>query len=441
MTDMESWTGLAIADTARYNGTVKSYNGLKMFGFISCDAVVGDVFFLMKDLAPDSKEVQGKYMDGRSVTFAMDPQADGRHKAKEVQIQCDRHGENEVFPGIIKTFSDKNGYGFIQSSHAEGDLRFDRQAFAAYQPGLDLTGKLVLFAIQTLPDGKLRATKVEFQSGRTARAVSSGEDSWNAQAGKGAWNPAVEKGAWNPAVQKGAWNPAVEQGAWNPAVQKGGKGAWSPNVGSGKGGKDIGGLTQGMVKSFSAKNGYGFISAQLSLGPGYPETQQDVKFGMETLWGDPPSPGTAVWFKAKMDSSGRLSASEVAPAGGVKRAAPAVDEWGGYGGYAKGGYGAAWAPKGGKDKQWGPYSKGGGKGVPGAPVQTTSTGQTISGSIKSFNPSKGFGFIDSPSGDVFFMKTDLPPNASVGLAPGTVVSFELMQTSDNKMRASGITLG
>merc|ERR1719497_94898 len=77
-------------------------------------------------------------------------------------------------------------------------------------------------------------------------------------------------------------------------------------------------------------------------------------------------------------------------------------------------------------------------------VPTMSTGNHMTGMVKSYNTGKGFGFISAAGvpGDIFFMRTALPEHAQEnrGLA-GQAVSFELATTMDGKMRAENVTLG
>merc|ERR1712060_676365 len=87
---------------------------------------------------------------------------------------------------------------------------------------------------------------------------------------------------------------------------------------------------------------------------------------------------------------------------------------------------------------------GGGMAKKSAPVPTMSTGNRMKGMIKSFNTGKGFGFLSAPgvSGDVFFMKSELPEQSQEDRnMSGQAVSFELTQTMDGKSRAASITLG
>merc|ERR1712032_312295 len=77
-------------------------------------------------------------------------------------------------------------------------------------------------------------------------------------------------------------------------------------------------------------------------------------------------------------------------------------------------------------------------------VQTMSTGNHMTGMVKSYNTGKGFGFISAAGvpGDLFFMKSSLPQQAKENRnLSGQAVSFELTQTMDGKARAESITLG
>lgn len=82
------------------------------------------------------------------------------------------------------------------------------------------------------------------------------------------------------------------------------------------------------------------------------------------------------------------------------------------------------------------------------PVQVT--GQYLSGTIKSYNPTKGWGLIATPGipsgtngqpGDVFFMKSNLPVEVrdTEGLT-GRSVNYELVKTNDGKCRAHNVLI-
>merc|ERR1712039_1077897 len=82
--------------------------------------------------------------------------------------------------------------------------------------------------------------------------------------------------------------------------------------------------------------------------------------------------------------------------------------------------------------------------IGGSAVPTTSTGQVITGTVKSYNVQKGWGLIVSPgipggergvAGDVFFMKSNLPQELRDLSIAGTEVRYELCTTPDGKFRA------
>lgn len=82
------------------------------------------------------------------------------------------------------------------------------------------------------------------------------------------------------------------------------------------------------------------------------------------------------------------------------------------------------------------------------PVQAT--GQYMAGTIKSYNPTKGWGLISTPgipagtagqAGDVFFMKSNLPQQEVRDTElTGRSVNFELVKTPDGKCRAHNVVL-
>merc|ERR1712032_1259360 len=153
------------AKSSGYSGMVKSWNGVKGFGFISSDQIHGDVMFLRTDLPPDTKEVREKFLSGKSVTFNATSGPDGRARASNVEISA---VEGDFMAGEIKSFSEKHGYGFINSSGCAGDVRFGVSDMDPLKPGAMIKGELVLFKAEQMPDGKVKATKVMFQSSKIA---------------------------------------------------------------------------------------------------------------------------------------------------------------------------------------------------------------------------------------------------------------------------------
>jgi len=403
-----------------HQGAVKSYNGAKGFGFIQSDTISGDVFFGRSELPADCREVQGKFLEGRSVSFTAETTHDGKTKATSVVLNV---VEGDLLPGMVKTFNDKNGYGFIESSCTEGDIRFDRKALGQNLQGpIDYRGKLVLFLHEALSDGKLRATKVEFQSGKSLQAAASMAMPMHMYQPMPMYQQPMYQQYQPMPMQmygggcKGWGAPAGGKGYDGYGMMQGGgcKGGWQ---GGGKAGGG-GGMMTGTVKTFSAKNGYGFITS--------PSAPGDVKFGLaEITGGDVNSLGAGAQVRFKFQNNGgKLSATEVSLGGAHPSTAAVLAQ----------GMKRAMGSAGGPPQK---VMKGCGKGKP----QTYSTGEMVTGSIKSFNMAKGFGFIESPQvgADVFFMKSDFPQDAIGMISAGASCYFELVQTNEGKLRAQNCT--
>jgi len=232
-----------------YNGSVKSWNGVKGFGFISSDQIHGDVMFLRTDLPPDAKEVRDKFLNGKSVTFQATSGPDGRARASNVQISV---AEGELMAGEIKSYSERHGYGFINSSSCSGDVRFGASDMDALQPGVQLKGELVLFKAESLPDGKVKATKVMFQSNKIAsRLKAPGGMQGSGMQGGGAQGGGAQFGS-----AGGGFGQGIKRGgmAMGGGVVKKPKSGVAATMSTGS-------HMKGMIKSYHTGKGYGFISA------------------------------------------------------------------------------------------------------------------------------------------------------------------------------------
>merc|ERR1719356_1535892 len=227
--------------SSSYTGTVKSYNGSKGFGFIASDQIHGDIMFLRSDLPPDTKEVRGKYLDGKSVTFDAASGPDGRPRASNLQISA---GEGEMMAGEIKSFSERHGYGFITSSCCPGDIRFSMSDLDTLNPGSNIKGELVLFKANSQPDGKVQANKVMFQSGKIANRLKAGAGYQGGMQG-GMQGGAMQFGGMKRGAQSMGGGFGKKQNIGQAAV---------PTMSTGN-------HMRGMVKSYNTGKGFGFISA------------------------------------------------------------------------------------------------------------------------------------------------------------------------------------
>lgn len=361
--------GLAVGFEASpvYTGQVKSWNFAKGFGFLLSDAVAGDIFFGRHELPQDVLQIlaaQPKFLEGRGVAFQLSTGPDGRAKAHAVQVSPT---DGLRLPGVVKSYADKNGYGFINSSSLAGDVRFDHKEVPHGLHGSLLKDQPCTFLFHQLPDGKHRASQVEF-----------------------------------PALN-GAPAQAMMAAAPVPATL------------------DL----QGVLGQLGLDAVALGLPATVPL-PGPRPVGKAYGKGA----GKVPSPVPA--------GKGQLSAGKgIAPAGkaGIKRPASSMSM------SMISGMGAAPSNFGYEAPQ---------KMARVAPLATTvktrgvgiATGQIAHGQIKSYNTSKGFGFITSETleGDIFFMRSSLrAEGVAEGSLLGCACTFDLFQGADGRLRADNVT--
>merc|ERR1712032_1704804 len=294
------------AKSSGYSGMVKSWNGVKGFGFISSDQIHGDVMFLRTDLPADTKEVREKFLSGKSVTFNAASGPDGRARASNVQISA---ADGDFMAGEIKSFSEKHGYGFINSSHCDGDVRFGASDMDPLKPGAMIKGELVLFKAEQMPDGKVKATKVMFQSSKIASRLKAGPGMQGGgmqamQAGGMQGGGMMGGGAQFGGIM-GGFDQGMKRGAM---AMGGGFGTFGKKQKSGPvPTMSTGNRMKGMIKSFNTGKGFGFLSA-----PGMPG---DVFFMKSEL---PPQSqedrnlsGQAVSFELAQTMDGKSRAASI----------------------------------------------------------------------------------------------------------------------------------
>merc|ERR1712032_243668 len=172
------------------------------------------------------------------VTFDASSGTDGRARASNLQISA---GEGELMAGAIKSFSERHGYGFIESSCCPGDVRFSMSDLDSLNPGANLKGELVLFKANSQPDGKIQASKVMFQSGKIASRLKAG----------GGMQGGMMAG------MQGGMPGGMKRGAQAMG------GSFVKKQNTGQGGvptMSTGNHLKGMVKSYNTGKGFGFIS-------------------------------------------------------------------------------------------------------------------------------------------------------------------------------------
>ncbi|CAE8621933.1 unnamed protein product [Polarella glacialis] len=252
----------------RYSGVVKSWNGSKGYGFISSQQITGDVMFLRSSLPTDAKEVRGKFLEEKTVNFDLTTGPDGRAQGANIQITA---VGGDFVAGEVKSYSERHGYGFIISSSLRGEVRFNRTDLDALTPGVDLKGELVICKVNQMPDGKLRAEKIMFQSAKIANRLKAGSMGFGKGFGKGY---GMDNG----------------KGYGKGGFGKGGDGSYDEGQGA-----------QGMVISYNSDKGYGFLKCGKSPADVYFKSQEAYQ------------PGMLVGFTLKINKDGKPSATNLQP--------------------------------------------------------------------------------------------------------------------------------
>ena len=192
-------------------------------------------------------------------------------------------------------------------------------------------------------------------------------------------------------------------------------------------------MATGTVKWFNTAKGFGFIQPDDGGSDVFVHISAVEQAGLHGL-----NEGDQVQFELEQDRrSGKLSAGQLVVTG--QGAAPARRGGGGFGGDRgdRGGFG------GGRGGFGGERSFGGGGG--GGSRQPGAISGSGSGTVKWFNPTKGFGFIQPEGGgqDVFVHISAVEQAGLRGLNEGQLVAYDLEQdrrsgkTSATNLRVMG----
>jgi CspA family cold shock protein len=188
-------------------------------------------------------------------------------------------------------------------------------------------------------------------------------------------------------------------------------------------------MASGTVKWFNTAKGFGFIQPDDGGADVFVHISAVEQAGLRSL-----NEGDLVDFEMEQDRrSGKLSAGQLVVTG--QGAAPARSGGGGFGAPRGGGFDRA--PRGGGFGGGGGYG-GGGR----SPGQASGSGD---GTVKWFNPTKGFGFIQPSNGgeDVFVHISAVEQAGLRGLNEGQTVAYDLEQdrrsgkTSATNLRVTG----
>jgi len=478
-----------------FTGTIKSYGAQKGFGFIGSQDVAGDVYFQQKELP---LEYQGLdlQLTGSTVSFELVHTQDGMPQGKGVQLleamTSPRSGgggggsgspidQSQMLKGEIRSYNSERGFGFVANPSIDGDFYFEKRDVPMQFQSMALVGAKVGFTPHVSAQGKNQARKLQFNLFQTGSMKGGFFGSGGCGGGFGGAPPMMGK-----AMGKGPGGMMMNQMGGGPpdgASMVGTVKTFDPAKGYGflsvtglpadvyfkpegmqvevgttvgftlkwmMDGKpqarqlvpalSAGKVVIGTVKSFSDKNGYGFI--------GLPDTTQDVYFNRQKLpvdmqaMGSNELQGSTLQFTVRLTPDGKPQAEDIAwvqsglAPQGMKR--PAV---------VNGAMPTVIPPKRTRVTPTSIYptsDAGYVGGCMGGSMGVQNGGnEVVQGYIISFNVSKGYGFIGTAGtiGDVFFKDVMLPQHVRGQQLPqGTQVNFQLSYTPDGKPQASNIQI-
>lgn len=191
------------------------------------------------------------------------------------------------------------------------------------------------------------------------------------------------------------------------------------------------GTAKGVVKFFNGQKGFGFVVRDDGGEDVFVHISAVEQAGLTGLADGQPLEFTLT------ERNGRVSATDLAidgePMPVTDRAPPREPRAGGFGGRDDGPRGGGY---GGASREFGGGSSGGASGG-----GNTAPGQRVDGTVKFFNGTKGFGFIQREDGgpDAFVHISAVERAGMAGLDEGQRVSFELELDRRGKQAAVNLT--
>mmetsp|Transcript_54725 Transcript_54725/g.139005 ORF Transcript_54725/g.139005 Transcript_54725/m.139005 type:complete len:738 (+) Transcript_54725:115-2328(+) len=222
-------------DGASMTGAVKTVDVSKGYGFIMSQGLPTDIYFKLEE----------PVMQGQQVGFTLKWTKDGKPQARDVKPAL---VGGEILVGTVKSFSDKNDYGFISLSDSPQEVYFKRKTLPEETQAAtsnEIVGMTVRCTIKVQKDGKPCAQDMVLVSGpvqgmkRTAGSVEDG----------------------SPIMPTKRQRTGFEVPAVMPTVDKNQQFAMA-SVAAGT-------QVQGIIKSYNASKGFGFINSSVVPGDIY----------------------------------------------------------------------------------------------------------------------------------------------------------------------------
>lgn len=283
-----------LSDGQGAQGTVKTFNSEKGFGFISCPASPSDIYF----------KSQEDITVGMDLAFNVKIMPDGKLQARDLVAAL---SEGQTAVGTVATYNGAKGFGFIRIPDQPNDVHFKKEVVQPEFQQQELVGKTVRFTI-TIHNGKPQAQTAQFLARPPVGYVPPLDDG----PGGGAKRPAPSA---NPYLGLGTGLAAASPAAKRPRVgglPAGAAGwvsapaAWPGASGGGPSLTAVGQMT-GVIKSFNPGKGFGFIESPTSPGA-------DVYFKASHLGQHAHTEGlvgTQVSFHASSTPDGKLQGSSI----------------------------------------------------------------------------------------------------------------------------------
>lgn len=440
-----------------YVGVVNSFDTSKGYGFISSAQIQGDVFLGTHDLPAELQQAvvhPGLFeLGGRTVQFGVGSR-DGKTHATDVALAP---AEGLPTVGTVVSYNDQKGYGFIGVSGLEGgDVFFSKRDIPPHMHAFDgrsFAGKIASFIITPQENGKPQAKNIRFCDSGGTQAASSPKAGLGAlRDGQGAMGTVTSHN-----VQRGFGFLACQA---SPGVELYFKSSEPIPIGTDLAfyvkilpdgvpqARDItaalfeGQTAVGTVIRYVPRTGFGFI--RIPDQPGDVHFRKDVvpaELQEQELEGSTARFTVTIHRGMPQASSFQLlahtSAGYVAPSAeqGIKRAVAGVGSYAAQAGVV--GHTAQGFPV------VTPTVK---RPRVAGQVAASASGRTDAGAmtgwVVSFNPMKGFGFIQSPrstNGDVYFKALNLPAeHQQRSDLVGVQVVFQGSRMPDGKLQANSL---